>query len=372
MTGPFARQLSSAGYVLDVRPEPGQQERPAGRGLARAEPVSCVLLLSRSCDAELDAVGRLLGRVGVTVARLNSDELASVDMIIDPGRRAIRLDGAWLAPTLTWNRHFSVQAIPGAGSPARDLFRRESWQAVASQLAVLAEVSIGVRRAGLLEQQSLARRHRITVPRTIVTTDPQRARELLGTRRVVIKAVDQHFVEASPGRLSGVFPVIAGHQESLSAPGARDGPVIVQEYVEHDSELRVYYVDGEVLGFEVRKEAPADLWLAADRVEVRRVDVPGPVESAASLLAADLELCLGAFDFLLRDGIPVFLEVNPHGDWRWAEQKSGTDLVTTAVARTLCRLHASARARRPPARGRRADYLDLIRFLSSGSRHPSP
>jgi hypothetical protein len=189
--------------------------------------------------------------------------------------------------------------------------------------------------------------------------------ELLGGRRLVIKAVDQHFVEASPGRLSGVFPVIVTHPDPL--PALRPSiPVIVQEYVDHESELRVYYVDGEVLEFDVRKESPADLWLASDRVEIRPVDPPGPVVAATRHLAAGLGLRFGALDFLLRGGDPVFLEVNPDGDWRWAEQKSATGQVTMAVARMLRRLHLDARDDRP------AGSFNLLRFLVSGIPQPTP
>jgi hypothetical protein len=383
--GAFARQLSASGYVLDLRPGQGQQgqgqqgqgqrgqgqqEMPAREaGSAREEAERCVLLLSRSRDAESDAVGGLLGKVGVPVARINVDQLAGVDLLIDPARRSVRLDGRWLAPTVTWNRHFSPRAIDGTGDPVRDLFRHESWEAVASQLAALSGASMGPQRVGLLEQQALARRHQIAIPRTLVMTDTSRAWELLGGRRLVIKAADQHFVEASPGRLSGVFPVIVTHPDPL--PALRPSiPVIVQEYVDHDCELRVYYVDGEVVGFDVRKQSPADLWLASDRVEIRPVDPPGPVVAATRCLTAGLGLRFGALDFLLRDGAPVFLEVNPDGDWRWAEQKSATRQVTMAVARMLRRLHLDARDGRRPAGGRPAGAFNLLRFLSPGRPVP--
>jgi hypothetical protein len=251
----------------------------------------------------------------------------------------------------------------------RDLFSHESWEAVASQLAALSGASMGPRRVGLLEQQALARRHQIAVPRTVITTDTSRAWEFLGVRRLVIKAVDQHFVEASPGRLSGVFPVIVTHPDPL--PALRPSiPVIVQEYVHHDSELRVYYVNGEVLGFDVRKESPADLWLASDRVEVRQVDPPSPVIWATRRLTAGLGLRFGALDFLLQDGSPVFLEVNPDGDWRWAEDKSATRQVTMAVARMLRGLHLDARDHRPPAGSRPASSFNLLRFLAPGGPGP--
>lgn len=361
----------------------------------------CVVLLSRSCDAELTAVGVLLGKAGIPVARINADELESAGLLIDPGRRAFLRNGRWLAPTVVWKRHFAARAIEGSASPAYDMFLRDSWRAVESQLAAVSPVAIGMRAPGRLEQLLAAQERQIAVPRTVVTTDPAAAADLLGAglagadlagadlpgcgRRLLIKAVDEHFVEASPGRLSGVFPVTVSPGELLRSaprPGTRSSgppvqglpmpglPVLVQEYVEHDTELRVYYVDGQVHGFEVGKEAAADPWLAPGRVTARLAVLPHTVVVAVRALADDLCLRYGAFDFLVRAGTPVFLEVNTDGDWLWAERRAGTAAVTAAVARMLCDLH---RRHYPPAatRGIGGDgTFNLLSFLghSTGIR----
>jgi hypothetical protein len=362
----LSRQLRPSGYVLDVRPKrPPPAERP-GAASARA-PLPCVVLLSRSCDAELAAVGGLLRQAGVPTARINADELAATDLLIDPGRRAIRRNGRWIAPTVVWKRHFSARAIEGSASPAYDMFLRDSWRAVAGQLAAWSPAAIGMQNPGLLEQLLVAQGLQIAVPRTVVTTDAAAAADVLGDRRsLVVKALDQHFVEASPGRLSGVFPVAVKVLELPPAP--RPGPpVIVQEYVDHDAELRVYYVDGQVHGFAIGKEAAADPWLAADRVTVRPIELPATVVWAATMLAQGLSLRYGAFDFLLQGDRPVFLEVNPDGDWLWAEAKARTAPVTRAVAQLLCALHRKHRPALGASGGRVADGFDLLSFLAPAS-----
>jgi hypothetical protein len=322
------------------------------------------VLLSRSCDAELAAVAGLLGKAGVPTARINADELGATDLLIDPGRRAFLREGSWLAPTVVWKRHFSARAIEGSASPAYDMFLRDSWRAVAGQLTALSPAAIGMRTPGRLEQLLVAQDRQIAVPRTVVTTDPAAAADLLGAaRRFFVKALDEHFVEASPGRLSGVFPVAVNAQELRSAlrPGP---PVMVQEYVEHDAELRVYYADGQVHGFEVGKEASADPWLAADRVSVRHMELPQAVVLAATTLAEGLSLRYGAFDFLVQGDRLVFLEVNPDGDWLWAERKARTAPVTTAVARMLCELHRSHRPSLATPGNPVAGGFDLLSFLA--------
>jgi hypothetical protein len=326
------------------------------------------VLLSRSCDAELDAVGGLLGKVGIPTARINADELTATDLLIDPGRGAIRVDDRWIAPTVVWKRHFSARAIEGSASPAYDLFRQDSWRAVADQLAALSSVALGMRSPGLIEQGLVATGCHIAVPQTVVTTDPAAAGEFLGEkRRLIVKALDQHFVETSPGRLSGVFPVVVNALEL--PPALRPGtPVTVQEYVEHDAELRVYYVDGRVHGFEVGKEAAADPWLAPDRVTVRPTELSETVVSTTTMLAKGLSLRYAAFDFLLQGDTPIFLEANPDGDWLWAEAKAQTAPVTLAVAHMLCELHRRYRPSPATAGSRVAGGFDLISFLARPAR----
>lgn len=331
-----------------------------------------MVLLSRACDTELDAVGGLLRRAGVRYARLDADRLDAADLLADPGRRAVRLNGCWLTPTVTWTRHFTARAIagpapppgpPGAVGPAGQAFVRDSWQALADQLELASATAVRQGPApGRLAQLQLAASLGIAVPRTLVSTDPGRDAAMLPGPRVVVKALDEHFVEAEPGRLTGVFPVVTSRRELA---GARPGPpVIVQEYLEHDRELRVYYVAGQLYGFEISKDGPAGPWLAPGRVRARSVAVPPAAASAARRFAAALPLRFGAFDFLVRDGTPVFLEVNVTGDWRWAEALAGAEPVTLAAARMLCDLHWPAcrmvPGRHPPGQG----PFDLLGFLS--------
>ena len=245
----------------------------------------------------------------------------------------------------------------GTGAPACDMFVRDSWQAVADQLMVISGAAISPRRPGLLAQLLLAQRHQVAVPRTMVTTDPSRAHAAFRCSRLVLKAVDRHFVEAAPGRLSGVFPAIVARHVGASGP-CPGPPVIVQEFVEHEAELRVYYVHGDVHVFEIGKDSPAALWEGSGQVSVRSVVPPPAVVAATRLLAAAMSLTYGAFDFLVRNGMPVFLEVNPDGDWRWAEQKARTMAVTLAVARMLAELDRELQP------GNDTRSFDLLTFLS--------
>jgi hypothetical protein len=333
--------------------------RAALRGtLARADhPVPCVVLLSRSCDAEFTLVQDLLAAAGVPSMRINADELASAGVHVDLANRTAYVNGRWLAPTVTWIRHFSARAIEGTGVLAYDMFVRDSWQAAGGGLGVISGTTIGTRRRGILSQLLLAQRHGVAVPRTVITTDLSRAHAAFRSPWLVIKAAHDHFVEATPGRLHGVFPAIV-EGRTLAASRWSGPPVIVQEFIEHEAELRVYYVHGQVRGFEVRKDSPASPWKDPARLWAASITTPPAVESATRVLASAMSLRYGAFDFLLRDGSPVFLEVNPDGDWRWAERAARTASVTLAAAQMLTELHRQARPRD------NLDSFSLVAFLS--------
>ena len=368
----FAGQLAARDRVFDVRPQRrAAPESRTGRALrAPADrPLPSVLLLSRSCDTELDSVQDLLARAAVPVERVNSDELADRNLLIDPMDKTILLNGRWLAPTVTWVRHFSVQAIDeGSIGQAPGLFLRASWHSAADQLTAISGTSILPGRPALLSQLMLAQRNQVSVPRTIVTTDLRHARAI-GCPRLVIKAVDEHFVEAEPGRLTGIFPTVVERRDLPDGPGP---PVVVQEYVEHDAELRVYYAAGRIQAFDVSKDSPADLWTDPEGVQVRPVDSPAAVVTATRLLASAMALRFGAFDFLIRDGTPVFLEVNPDGDWRWAERMSRTTVVTLAAARMLTELHHEMRQAMPRTVDHGIKPLNLLAFLSRPVLNETP
>jgi hypothetical protein len=354
----FLGQLSAPTFVMDLRPRTTPVTPPLDdlRGDA-ATPA--VVLISRAHGREFDVVANLLRRVGVPSVRIDADQLADIDLVVDPDRRLARVNGRWVLPTVAWRRHFATTAIPRDGTAAVDLFHRESWGAAVDELVDVAAVGLHSRRPGVLAQLRHAAALGIEVPAAVLTTDPYRAAELLPGDRLVIKAVHQHFVEPTPGSLTGVFPAIVARRDLVPLP--RPGPpVILQEFIEHDVELRVYVVDGRTHGFRVVKDSPADPWLRGDQVLAHAVDLDEAVVRTAHQLAAALSPRYCAIDFLLRDGRPVFLEINPDGDWGWIETKADTASVTMAVTRMLRDLH---HLHRPTTENGRGPF-DLLSFLT--------
>jgi hypothetical protein len=322
--------------VLDLRVE---HSRPTVDDAAdSAEPGQAVLLVSRAGDVEVGAIVRRLQAAGIPVTRLDAETAASAGLIVDPHRRLVRIDGRWISPTVTWLRHFTPRAIPQDRGPLRRAYAADSWLALADQLDVVSAAVIAHREPGLLAQLATARSRGVAVPATIVTTNPAHVAGLLPGSKLVIKALHRHFVEAGPGLLHGVFPEVIDRRDLGRVPPGP--PVVVQEHIDHEAEIRVYHVHGQIAAaFAITKPDPAAPWLYPEQVMARQIEPPEAIAAAASAVASAMSIDYGALDFLVAQGEPVFLEVNLAGDWRWLETRVRKAPVTAAVSMMLRRKH---------------------------------
>jgi len=325
-----------------------------------------VLALSRAADEELHVVQDLLGRVGIPVLCLDAEMASSSNLLIDLHTKTVRLGGCLIRPTVAWIRHFSTRAIPdSSGNAVLRTLVQDSWQAIAQQVTVISAASVAADNLGLLTQLDIARASGIKVPRTVVTGDLQAAYDFFPRERVVVKVVGHHFVEARAGLLSGVFPKIMATAELMRMRHPPRLPLMVQEFIEHDAEIRAYYVAGEIICFLVKKNDPADIWIQPGRVEVRQLPSSAAIRSATERLARSMRLSYAAFDFLEKDGALTFLEANPDGDWRWLEIRLDTTAVTLSVARMIRDIHLRhLHLPCPPAWKGAAREIDLVSFLS--------
>jgi hypothetical protein len=296
-----------------------------------------VVFFTRAADAEVSELERLLALLGVPSLRIDADVLGPIQ--VEPVTPAtIRIGGRAVRPTASWTRRFWASAMPPARTPV-DVLRRDSWLALAAQLARSAPAALPGPRMGLLEQLTEAAASGVGVPATVVGTDLTEAAGLLPGDRLVVKVLDAHFVESAPGTLHGFLPCVLPRAEVAGPATTSRIPLVVQAYVPHTAEYRVYAMCGELITFEVRKPAPDAIWRDPDAVAVRAVDAPAEVAATVAGLAERWSLGYGAFDVLATEDGPVFLEVNADGDWRWYEAKAGVRTVSRALALMLRDLH---------------------------------
>lgn len=174
----------------------------------------------------------------------------------------------------------------------------------------------------------------LPVPRTLITNDPDEARRFadeIGPERTVYKtflATEQHWRETRVLR-----PVELGLLDRV-----RLAPVIFQEYVPAVCDIRVTAI-GERL-FATAITGPEggyaiDYRMDLDAARFEPTQLPAGTEEKLKALMARLGLVYGAIDLRRTpDGEHVFLEINPAGEWRFVEEKSGQPL-TRAMAELL-------------------------------------
>lgn len=319
-----------------------------------------MVLASRAGDDELDELTSVLGKIGIGTLRLTAETVSRQPLSLDPAAGILGVGDRRLRPTVTWVRHFDEHAVDPGFKGAVGKFTQESWHSFVGQISDISNISITSRQPGILRQLAICDKTSIEHPKTMVVSDFQTARSCVGSCRVVLKSIGNHFVEPSPGHLIGIFPEIVERAEIDQLLGRPHIPFIVQEFVDHEMEMRVYFVHGDIYGFAVQKDFPAAPWIAPELVRARLIQVPEQVQEAVRKIACEFDLLYGAFDFLITRSGPVFLEVNVTGDWTWLESRADTRVVTMAVARMIRDLHDV----KPTGAESRDRALDLLRFLA--------
>jgi glutathione synthase/RimK-type ligase-like ATP-grasp enzyme len=182
----------------------------------------------------------------------------------------------------------------------------------------------------------------LPVPRTLITNDPEEAGRFareLGLERTVYKtflATEEHWRET---RVLRAEEVVMLDRVALA-------PVIFQEFVPAVCDIRVTAIGDRL--FATAISAPADGYEIDYRMELgaaiyEATELPHETEELLHALMRRLGLVFGAIDLRRTpEGEHIFLEVNPAGEWRFVEERSGQPL-TEAMADLLIGLDREGR-----------------------------
>ncbi|MBD0708651.1 MULTISPECIES: ATP-grasp ribosomal peptide maturase [unclassified Streptomyces] len=300
-----------------------------------------------------------------TVLVVTEADDVTADMVIGVlDRRAVpvvRFDPADIGEHLTVSAGFGARTAPVTGqarTPSRRLdltrvrsvyWRRPEWPSFAhlppddSRFAA-AQVRYGL--GGILyalddplwvnhplrmaaadykpAQLALARRLGFTVPPTLVTNDPEAAREFIRSQPEAISKT----LRWTPYTRDGV--PVTGWAAPVTADEIDDSvrvtPHLFQARVDKVADLRVLIVGRRT--FAVRIDSGLLDWrrdYSALTYAVERL--PGPVDKALRDYLGRLGLVSGSFDLAVdRAGHHWWLELNPNGQWGWLETETGLPL----------------------------------------------
>ncbi len=182
-----------------------------------------------------------------------------------------------------------------------------------------------------LYQLRVAQETGLEVPRTRVTNDPTSARAFVdehGPDDTVYKAFFAHPDAWRETRVLTPEEVALLDEVELA-------PVIFQEYVPADFDLRITVVDGEPFAVAIDAtdtDYPTDYRMALGQAHVEPHDLPPPVRKMLREFMRRLGLVYGAIDMRRTpDGRYVFLEVNPSGLWLFVEEPTGLPITDAVV-----------------------------------------
>jgi hypothetical protein len=168
-------------------------------------------------------------------------------------------------------------------------------------------------------QLRVARRAGLATPRTLVSTEPDTIRRFCSSvgGDVVVKSLRQ-----SPSAVLMTQIVRPQHLESDES--MRMCPAVYQEFVPGHQHLRVHIFGDHVSTMLI--ESPQLDWRQNLDVPCRPHDLDEQVVVKLRRVLDELNLRMGIFDLKLKDSTPIWLELNPQGQFLFAEGLSGLPL----------------------------------------------
>jgi glutathione synthase/RimK-type ligase-like ATP-grasp enzyme len=297
-----------------------------------------ILIVSYPGEEHADAVAALLKGDGRCVARINLADFparAGLSSSWRPDRAPSFMLETEDGPidladvkVVWWRRvqPFAVDSRIGA-SARRQFAVSETSQALLGMLESLPCRWVNPREADANAhhkpyQWTVAQSVGLQVPRTLVTNQPSAAHDfisMLAPARVVFKAFLASIEEWRETRL-------VERDDMARLDLVRYAPVIFQEYVE-GVDLRITIIGQAIFTAEIdarRSSYPVDMRMVISEGKVRPIELPEDVRSRLLALQRRLGLVYGAVDMRrTEEGQYFFLEVNPAGQWLFAEQRTG-------------------------------------------------
>ena len=187
-----------------------------------------------------------------------------------------------------------------------------------------------------LYQLGIAQQVGLTVPETLISNDPE----------VATKFVEEHGIESTIYKsFSGTRDAwretrLLKEDELSLIDAVRYAPVIFQEYIDAQFDLRVTVVGKEIFPAAIHSQETSykvDFRMDMSNARVEPHQLPPAIEENLHALMDRLGIVYGAIDMRLTpDGQYVFLEVNPAGQWLFVEAKSRQP-ITKCLAHVLAK-----------------------------------
>lgn len=312
-----------------------------------------VLILTRGSDRESDYIGIGLMRRGIDYVRLdiedvpdllrirysiNKQGVQSIQFLLDERE----IDIAHISAVFL--RDFDVGAIKFKGDKLSKTFSFEQWNDAYGILQAALKCAWVNRPDAArvandrVQQLSVAKAVGLDIPETIITNDPEMARDFYHIHggRIIIKALHHHAVQVS-NRIYSMYTHRMTNKDLSYLNNLVNAPCILQEKILKKSDLRITIVGNQIFAVEIDSQSTLK-----GRDDLHRYPLRKLPKRTIELKKTDQDKCIklldsfgleyGAID-LVRDRSDrlIFLEINPTGDWLWIEHCTGLPITEAIV-----------------------------------------
>ncbi len=187
-----------------------------------------------------------------------------------------------------------------------------------------------------------AKKHGIKIPRTLISNDVYKIKEFCGGNfdRFVYKPLT--YLYEYPNKI--LFTTLLSEELiDKYIDTINICPCIFQEKIDKKFELRITVVGREVFSAKIFSQEREDTKIdwRKNQFELRYEEylIDDKLRESILQFHTDNKLVFGAYDFIMTpEGHPIFLEVNPSGQWLWIEEKLGLP-ISKAIAYELSNLY---------------------------------
>lgn len=295
-----------------------------------------VLILASRFDLSCDYVVSALRALGVPYLRLNTEDLPTFKLEIDPIRAVLRgttHDFAFEIPEsqlsgIYFRQPTFLREAALVNRPVDEQFRRAQWGAFLRSLLVFRRCAWVNHPVSTYEAEHKAVQLRAAaelgfdVPKTRIANSAEAADEISrGQDHVAVKGLDTVLVREGETESFGYTNLISVNQ--LRGSELHSAPFILQESVREKLDLRVTVVADSAWSACVTlagNSIVGDWRLAKTDAEFTCAEIPRSVSDRCVALVRHLGLRFGAIDIALSEGRYYFLEINPTGEWAWLQE----------------------------------------------------
>lgn len=108
-------------------------------------------------------------------------------------------------------------------------------------------------------------------------------------------------------------------------------PVYLQNFIDKDFEVRVTIVDKNVFPVKIHSENNIDWRKPKNKTSYETCSIPQRIRESCFTFMKHSNMHFGCFDFIVKDDVWYFLEMNANGQWAWLEFETGLNISAAII-----------------------------------------